>query len=181
MARLEQPKTYPYTEAFLVTQLPLLPTAKPTVFGLFRDYTGLTPEESQGILLRQYKPMIKVTQTPPGTYGWTPATGDRIWLNAQFITDFESLLSGRTDISSGPWTAYQDQRFKEKQLIPKLRILLEVTVMHELVHFGRRLVHGYNPNRAAEERVAQAFEIKAYGKIHTVTSLGISHIVPEPK
>jgi hypothetical protein len=180
MAKLEFPKKYPQTQIFLSTHIIPLPLLKPKVFEAFQGYTQLTQPESKKILTPKFYPEIKVTQTPSGTYGWTPATGNRIWLNNQFIAQFESLLSGRTEITSGPWTAYEDQRFKNKVLIPKLFLLLEATVLHELVHFGRKLVFGYNPDRAMEERIAQNFERKAYGQVHTLTSLGISHIVSEP-
>jgi hypothetical protein len=46
-------------------------------------------------------------------------------------------------------------------------------------HF-RTLVNGYNPDDDMEEALADEFEKQAYGKSHTITSLGISDIVPEP-
>lgn len=180
MATLEKPKLYPQTNALVLTILPQLPHTKPKVFEHFRNYTQLSPQDARNILIAGFHPVIKVKHTG-AQYGWTPPTADEIWLHDGFIDQIESLMSGRSEVVSGYYNHYDTQKYAKEVLMPKLRLLLEVTIMHELVHYGRRIVHGYNPNRRQEELIAQAFEKDAYGKVHTATSLGITDVVAEPR
>jgi hypothetical protein len=105
--------------------------------------------------------------------------GRRDQLHIGFSRSVESLLAGRSQIVSGVYNHYETQR-QGKRVVANLLLLVEVTIMHDLVHLGRRLVNGYDPDTNAEGRVAWSFERRAYGEIHNVTSLGLAGLVPEP-
>jgi hypothetical protein len=70
---------------------------------------------------------------------------------------------------------------RQVELQARAALLLEATVLHELVHYGRRKLHGYKPSareRAAEEYLAREFERKAYGRFVTATSLQLAQFMP---
>jgi hypothetical protein len=172
MATLEDPGKYPQTQLFLVTKLPILTSS---ILQHFIDYTRLSTRDAKNMLLHGFHPWIKCKITPPGRIGWTPATGDEIWLHKGFIDALESLVSDRgpEHFTFGPYDYYETREF----IVSRLFLLLEVIVMHELVHFGRRTVYGYINDRDAEERLAKAFEKEAYGTIYTSTSLGLDGLL----
>jgi hypothetical protein len=181
MATLEKPAIYPQIQIILLTSLPILQVTRPDAFTAFCDHSGLSDKEATKIFTNGYAPIIKIKGTPNRGYGWTPEPPtDEVWLHRPFIEQVESLMSGRSEITSGPYNYYADQSFTKRVLLPRLRLLVEVTVLHELVHFARQLVNGYNPDRPAEERVARMFEKKAFGQVHTVTSLGLAGLIDEP-
>jgi hypothetical protein len=126
------------------------------------------------MLVSGQPPDILVKRPPrKGLYGWTPAgPKDEIWLHPALVNAVESLMGERPD--------KKEQAFRSLAVIPRVRLLVEAVVLHELVHFGRKILNGYNPDVDAEERIAQAFEIKAYGQVQTATILGIRKWVPDP-
>jgi len=179
MAYLEYPRSYPQTHLFLIMQLPLVPVTKPSVFEHFRIFSALPEVDAKNLLRQGYEPQIKMRDTG-SLYGYTPPTGQEIWLHKGVFSDIEALLSGNSEIVTGYYERQEQRRTNFTKVLPSILPLLEVTVLHELVHYGRKLVHGYNPDLDMEEAIADEFEKQAYGQSHTATSLGISDIIAEP-
>jgi len=97
-------------------------------------------------------------------YGHTPTTGNAIELDRHFIQDIEAILGYHFAAS-----VYDYYRIKARA-----ELLLEITTLHELVHWCRQQVNGVNWNRNAEEEKARAFERAAYGRVHDAKSLRLN-------
>jgi len=168
MATLWSHEKYPQLQFLLATTLPFIPVVKPDVLKTFRSFTQAGPKDTKNMLVKGINPWIILKDTGQ-LYGLTPAPPtDRIYIHKGLFSDVESLLSGRSRPNV------------QENFFPRLSLLFEVTVMHELVHFMRGIVYGYNPHTSQEEAIADNFETAAYGKEHTVTSLGLLRILKEP-
>ena len=178
MATLQH-RTHPYTDTFFALFLPLLRVTKPKVFQRFVEYTGMPEREAELLLLPGYEPSV-VIKSPrkaieiAGRLGYTPSTGGEIWLHVKLADGVESLLGGG-NYSAGVWNYYETKSAVERGI----RVLLEATVLHELVHYARQKTHAAL-SRSKEEAIAQRFEIAAYGEIHTVHSLGLDNLMGDP-
>lgn len=162
-------KNFPETKNFLSNTLQMLPSRKPQVFQTFMGYSLFGQAEATKVLKPGWTPIVEIRQLR-GLYGFTPPSGNAIHLDDMFVEDAEDLMS--FSVVTGVYDFYRNKE--------KAQLLLEITVMHELVHWCRQQVNGYNPKRSAEERIAQAFEIKAYGKKHTVHTVGLTQAMRDP-
>jgi hypothetical protein len=178
MATLENVVRYPHLQLFILNSLAPLSAVKPKVFEQFVNFTGLSSKDAANMLRHGFIPVIRMKNLGR-LYGYTPPTGDDIQLNQKICATMESLLGGRIEVVSGYYNHYAQEQ-SNKELMSKFRLFMEVTILHELVHFGRQHVRGYNPDRRSEELQAVAFEKAAYGKKHTLTSLGLTDILAEP-
>lgn len=166
MATFVQPR-FVQTRRFFQTELHTLPSRKPKVFAVFQRYSDFRPDEARQVLRVGITPKVRVARLP-GRYGFTPPRSEEIWLGRTFIGEFEALLD--EDTVTGVYDRYTVRE--------KAHRLLEATVLHELVHWCRRKVHGYNPNQVQEEAIAQRFEREAYGMLVDARSVGLAQHMP---
>ena len=166
----------PWTTQFFAKDLPAIPRSKPRVFAEFESYFQLDDRDLRVALKPGYVPFV-LLQDIPGHYGWTPATGDEIWLSRTFIQELEAALPPQK-VPRNP------DRYAPSELEEKLLLILEATTLHELVHYYRKKSDAAvnlrsTKGRGFEEALAREFERKAYGSLPTVQSLGIEKYMPK--
>jgi len=168
--------SYRWTYQFFNKDLRLIPSQKPKVREAFEECSGLSREESEFAFLPGYVPSVKVVHLN-ATYGWTPSIGDEIHLAKIFIEELEGALPSNK--------VPRGQVYAPSELEEKLLLLLEVTALHEMVHYYRRKLdenvrirYRSNTGVSKEEAWAKQFEKKAYGKFHTVESLSVKKYMP---
>ncbi|MDH3431396.1 MAG: hypothetical protein OEQ14_15450 [Gammaproteobacteria bacterium] len=171
-------KGYPWTRQFFESDLRYVPKLKPKVFDAFEKYSGLRGQNLQAAFRSDYIPIVDIKHLP-GHYGYTPPTGDEIWLDKTFITELELALPSQN-------VPRNKRRYSPSELEIRLLMLLEATVLHEMVHFFRRKfdesarINAMSKNgRGTEEAWAREFEQKAYGKRYSVQNLLISKYMPK--
>ena len=161
-------KGYDWTRHFINYELWRLPRRKPKVYRVFSKYCGLKDKYVKIAFQTGYVPDIEVK--PIGTYGYAPPTGDRIQLGKTFIDELEAAMKwkkpGIREINAPT----------ERE--SNLMLLLETTILHEMVHYFRRTNTESGAMNASsvqgvsrEEGIAQMFEREAYGRFNTVHSL----------
>jgi hypothetical protein len=171
---------YRWTSQFFREDLRLIPFVKPKVRDKFQQYSGLSGENLKTAFVsdyHNYEPLVKVKHLP-GLYGYTPPIGEEIQLATIFIEELEAALP-KNRVPRGQ--VYAPSELEEKALL-----LLEATVLHELVHYfrrrfdfgGARLNAMSARGRSVEEALAQQFEKEAYGMLHTVQNLSIARYFP---
>ena len=166
---------YPRTSQFFAEDLPWIPRAKRKVHAAFEKYSGLSGEDLAAQFRPRGWPAVKVD--PIGRLiGYTPPTGDTILLAATFIGELEANLPPRV-VRSGTYAP--------SELEEKILTILEVTVLHEMVHYWRMKRDGEarvramsNRGRGYEEAVARQFEKEAYGMFPSVATLAIERYMP---
>ena len=97
----------------------------------------------------------------------TPPIGQEIQLGKTFMDELDPLL--RIDNL-------------HVELQARATFLLEATVLHELVHYGRRRFRvgvARGRQRGREELIARQFERDAYGRFVTVGSLELAQFMPK--
>ena len=169
---------YPWTRQFFDRNFPRIPSLKPRVLQAFGQYSGLRPAEMKIPFRSGYFPTIKVREKP-GAYGFAPPTANEIWLGRTFIRELELAL-GPNRVSKNP------RRYAPSELEDKLFLILEATVLHEMVHYFRRktldsarLAYSSNVGRGREEWMAQRFEKAAYKFRPSVHTLAIAKYLPQ--
>jgi hypothetical protein len=171
-------KGYPWTRQFFDMDLPWVPKLKPKVFSKFEEYSGLSGRDLRAAFLPSYIPRVRLVHIP-GHYGFTPPTGDEIQLDKTFVDELEATLPSNK-VPRNP------HHYAPSELEGRLLLLLEATVLHEMVHYCRRKFDSSarinamsKKGRSIEEAWAQQFEIEAYGKKHTVQNLLIGKYMPK--
>lgn len=159
---------YPKTLEFFKEKLSLIPTDKPKVFEEFQKHSTFSGQKARDVLTSGFIPPFRVRNISQ-TYGFTPPVGDGVLLSRTFIRELEVLLDD--DTVTGVYNYYEVRR--------KGRLMLEGTILHELVHWCRKYNYGYLPDRKQEEAEAQRFEQHAYGFVLTVEGLGLAQYMPE--
>ena len=171
-------KQYPWTAHYFRLNFPYVLSGKKKVVQAFMDYTSMTEGEVKIVFQENRIPNVFVREKP-GHYAFAPPSGDQIWLAKTFVTELEDAL-GPHKVPNYP------KRYSPSDLEYKLFLILEASVLHEMVHFWRRLLldqakenmrGGRGP--AIEEGIAQQFERKAYGFRPTMHSLAISKYLPK--
>ena len=173
---------YPKTRRFFEEDLSKLSKRKDKsnkkVFDAFVKYSGISEEFASQVLRSNYLPRVKVLPLP-GRYGYTPDSS-QIQLDKTFVKELEASLPNH-DISRF------SQSYAPTYLETYLLTLLEATVLHEMIHWCRltfneasRVNVSSRGKRglAIEERVAQNFEIAAFGYEPTATNLSLEHYLP---
>jgi hypothetical protein len=167
---------YRWTSQFFREDLRLIPSLKPKVHEKFSQYTSLTGENLRLAFLSYTEPLVKL-ENIPGELGHTPPVGDEIWLDKTFIGELEDALPKNR--------VPRDQAYAPSELEEKALLLLEVTVVHEMVHYFRRKFisgvqakYSFARGRDEEETVAQQFEKDAYGMYYMVENLSIARYFP---
>jgi hypothetical protein len=162
-----QGAAYPYTRNYFRHDLASVPRYRPKIFRLFREYAMLREKDAKQILEDGIEPRVVVKNLAPGYYGYTPPGSQEIWLHRTFLDELDPLLR-------------VDNRYVEVQA--RAALLLEATILHELVHYGRKLSIGYSAGRRArdrEERIARRFERDAYGRFVTASDLKMAQFMPK--
>jgi hypothetical protein len=151
---------YRWTYQFFDKDLPLIPSVKPKVFAKFEEYSGLSGDALKGAFHRGSIPLVQVVNLP-GLLGWTPPTGKEINLDKTFIEELETVLPSNK--------VPRGRVYGPSELETDILWILELTVLHEMVHFFRsRLNEDAKQNimsktgRGHEEAVAKQFEKEAY-------------------
>jgi len=165
-----------WTYQFFHDDLGLIPNQKSKVHAAFEKYSLIHGETLKLRFVPRYLPYVKLANLD-GQLGYTPPTGDEIQLNATFIDELETELPA-AKVPRG--RSYAPSEFEEKVLL-----ILETTVLHELVHWSRRkygetVMLNYRSTRGLgfEEAVARQFEKEAYGMTNNVHTLGIARLMP---
>lgn len=162
-----QGASYPYTRKYFRSELASVPRYRPKIFRLFREYAMLREKDAEQILEDGIEPKVTVKDLAPGFYGYTPPGTQEVWLHRTFVDELDPLLR-------------VDNRTVEVQA--RATLLLEATILHELVHYGRKLSIGYSAGlraRSKEERVARQFEQDAYGQFVTASNLKLAQFMPK--
>ena len=169
-------KGYEWTNQFFNSDLPSLLWWKPKVVEQFSKYSGLMGKELRASLQPGYIPSIQLKYI--GMYGYTPPTGDTIFLGKTFVDELEDALEWRGPRNPDRYTP----TIRESDLL----LILEATVLHELVHYFRRkfneqarLNMASSRGRDYEEAVARKFEKETYGKYMTVQNMNLAHCMPK--
>jgi hypothetical protein len=171
---------YKWTSQFFREDLRLIPSLKPKIRVAFARYTGLSGENLRTAFisdLNNYEPLVKVEHLT-GPYGYTPPVGQEIQLAKIFIEELEAALP-ENRVPRGQ--VYAPSELEEKALL-----ILEATVLHELVHYfrrrfnfaGARLNYMSDRGRGVEEALAHQFEEEAYGMLCTVQNLSVARYFP---
>jgi hypothetical protein len=125
-----------------------------------------------------------VSVTDMQKYGYTPPTGNQILLGKAFVVELETALA---TLGKGRLMSRMQVRHSYAPTILEgnLLLLLEATVLHEMVHFWRRIFDdsarlniASSRGRAIEEAVAQKFEKDAYGCFLTPNKLLLTKYMP---
>jgi hypothetical protein len=169
---------YKWTSEFFREDLRRLPSEKREVVAKFARFSGLSGENLRRAFLPDLDPLVKV-ENLPGLYGYTRPSGSyEIQLATVFIEEFEAALPANGPPRSQVY--YAPTELEEKALL-----LLEVTVLHELIHHFRlkndgaaRVRSMSNRGRGEEERWARQFEKEAYGMVYTVQNLSVAASFP---
>ncbi|NND71472.1 MAG: hypothetical protein HKN43_07825 [Rhodothermales bacterium] len=175
--------TYPWTHYFLEKELPSLSSYNRDAHDLLCAFTGLNAKRNRAAKAVALKfgiePVIDVQ--PIGIYGYTPPTGQIIQLGKTFLSEFESAMA---TLKNGA-EPHIPKTYTPTILESNLFMLLEATILHELVHYFRRkflddakLNLRSNSGRGREEAVAQQFEKKVYGMVCDVQNLSLSKHLP---
>ena len=182
--------SYPFTTRFFRWSLPRIPSHKPRIFQLFRDYSRVDDKTAKSYLVYFspvknpldpkdggvfFGPKVEVEDLSPGVVGYTPPDRDHIELDKTFLDEIDPLL--RID-------------HKNNELQARAELYLESTVLHELVHYISRKDGGVAAARTdtesiKQERKAREFERDAYGayvdpllSTVTVRSLNLTQFMP---
>jgi len=184
-------KKYKWTQRYFEDELPSIPRNNQKVFGKFGQYSGLSEDaafvKKTGMGLKDafrqnYIPGVRVRDIQ--RYGFTPPTGDEIQLGKTFIVELEAALAILGKRLESRWKVQGS--YAPTILESNLFLLLEVTVLHEMVHFFRRrfnesarLNSMSARGRSYEENVARNFEKDTYGHYCTAQSLMLTKYMPK--
>ena len=164
---------YPEVTNFVKYHLPKLNKTKPKVFEAFRGLIDWPEEKALKVLTYQKRPKI-IIKPLINRYGYTPGDYNHIELNSKLVLDCEKFL-GKSSSGEG-FILLPNYHIIKDQIL----LLLEATILHELVHWCRAKPVHSTPQYKIEERAAQNFERKAYGKKYTVHNLGICQYIRDP-
>ena len=165
MPTFKHGKRYERTNYFFRDILRTIPRLKPGVYQAFCRRCGIDKQDVWIAFSSRYVPNFEVRET--GTYGFTPPIGNQVHLGKTFIDELEAAL---------PWNGKPNRdSHAPSERESNLMLLLEVTVLHEMVHFFRRTFteQGKMNGPGIEETIAQRFEMEAYGRFNTAKSLGL--------
>ncbi|WP_188150512.1 hypothetical protein [Teredinibacter waterburyi] len=130
-------KTYPKLSSWIQANLPKV-KVKPKVWNAFKKYSELKEPSATWAITNGYNPDITYAVMPGSNGRFNGGKfPNRVYLAKSICDRFESV-----DFSN-----------------PLMHLLLESTILHEMVHWGD---HKDGKDQAGEE--GKAFEVAAYGK-----------------
>ena len=130
--------TYPKLSAFVYGDLSKVPTSKPRVWRAFRKWSELGFSEALTALTTCSKPYIDV-KVMPGVFG-----------------RFRGSTDPHTILVSEHWA----KRFESDHAKPAAKLLMEATILHEMVHWG-----DWKDGVDQDPEEGNEFEKEAYGKV----------------
>ncbi|RLJ59052.1 zincin-like metallopeptidase toxin 3 of polymorphic toxin system [Litoreibacter meonggei] len=171
-------KGYPWIKYFLEHRLPAIARTKPRVFKAFQKHSNLTEKDAATVLKPRMLPRV-VLRDMPGKYGNTPLGMAQIQIEKTFAKELEEALS-HTRMPSGDYHAPTDLEVNGL-------LLLEATILHEMVHYFRlKTLESARINATSgakgygiEERQARRFEKDAYGYLPGVRNTMMSRHLPK--
>jgi hypothetical protein len=154
-------KGFPWISYFFAERLPILESVRPKVFAAFRNHSNLSMEDALLALKRDVEPKVQLVDMP-GLYGYTPPGRNIIQLGKTFVLELEAALANY-QLPRADYHAPTDLEIRAL-------LLLEATVLHEMVHYFRlktldqaRINISSSRGRSFEEAVGDRFEMDAYG------------------
>ena len=163
--QLEDQKKYYYFHAFLLSMKDRV-FLKKKVFNAYVKWSGLAPHDAALALRDNMNPKVSPSAFPCER---NPKTGRyRISVGMTFTEKalgISTALIGHYE--SAKLKDFHSSNSGDKAKLAAWEDYLEATIMHEMVHWGRK-VKGIEAKTYAEmEKNAEAFEKEAYGKVTT--------------
>ncbi len=165
---------------YVEERLPLIVKHKPKVYAAFQKHSNLG-DDARTYLRGHVGPEIRFVNMP-GRYGYTPPGATHIELDKTFVSEMESALGHANLPQRNGRNVYHAPTYLETDLL----LLLEATLLHEMVHFFRLLTSeqaranvSFANNTRAEEDIADQFETEAYGFMPDVSKFGLWKYLPK--
>lgn len=130
-------KNFPRLAQFLTHEVSRLKWNKPHVWHPFLKYSELLDEQAVEVLATCSNPTVEVTHIPGANGLFSPSRGTNTVFLAKAICD----------------------RFEVDHLDSRAQLLIESTILHELVHWGE-----FKDGKDQPDEEGKYFEVEAYGR-----------------
>lgn len=146
---------------FFKNRLPSVPAIRPKVAAAFQYEAGVSDAQLTNAFGFGSAPRF-VEKKLAGLYAKTNPGSRDISLNVDFVEEIEAALS----FAKPSWNGkYHGPSLIESDIF----LVLEATILHEMVHFYQASSASSSVEYRNEENKAKRFEMKAYGKILSVS------------
>jgi hypothetical protein len=150
-----------WTTFFFKHWLPLVPSRKSSVARAFQYEAGVSNAQLGNAFSFGTAPRF-VEKKLFGRYAETVPGSREISLNRDFVEEIEAALS----FAKPSWNG---KHHTPNYLEGVIFLVLEATVLHEMVHFFQASTAASSVQYIREENKAKRFEMRAYGKLPMVT------------